>query len=167
MTMTTWPPGERPRERLLERGPSALSDAELLAIFIRTGCAGLSAVDIARNALNEFVAWQLTALLRELDRGLDLTEQACESAQLHAVTRSLHCATAGVSQNHNQFGACQFASKLHRPDDVVVQNIPGDANAEDIAQPLIEDQLGRRTRVDATQDDGKGILPVGGNVHLL
>ena len=54
------------------------------------------------NPLNEFIAWQFTALLRELDRGSDLTEQACKSAQFHAVTRSLHCTTAGVSQDHNQ-----------------------------------------------------------------
>ena len=54
MSMNTWPPSERPRERLLRRGPSVLSDAELLAIFIHTGCAGRSAVDIARDALSRY-----------------------------------------------------------------------------------------------------------------
>ncbi len=54
MAITDWPAGERPRERLLQRGAGVLSDAELLAIFLRTGCAGRSAVDLARDLLAEF-----------------------------------------------------------------------------------------------------------------
>ncbi|GAC12500.1 RadC family protein [Paraglaciecola chathamensis] len=54
MKITQWPAHERPREKLLTQGPSALSDAELLAIFLRTGIKGLSAVDLARNLLNTF-----------------------------------------------------------------------------------------------------------------
>lgn len=54
MSIKHWPAGERPREKLLERGPQALSDAELLAIFLRTGIAGKSAVDLARELLAEF-----------------------------------------------------------------------------------------------------------------
>ena len=46
-----WPENERPRERLLARGAQALSDAELLAIFLRTGRPGRSAVDVARELL--------------------------------------------------------------------------------------------------------------------
>ncbi len=38
MSIRDWPEGERPREKLLTRGADALSDAELLAIFLRTGC---------------------------------------------------------------------------------------------------------------------------------
>jgi len=53
MSIKEWPAAERPREKLLERGAAALSDAELLAIFIRTGVAGRSAVDIARDLLAE------------------------------------------------------------------------------------------------------------------
>jgi len=45
---------ERPREKLLTRGAHALSDAELLAIFLRTGVEGLSAVDLARELLSKF-----------------------------------------------------------------------------------------------------------------
>ena len=51
MAITDWPEGERPRERLLEHGAEALSDAELLAIFLRTGVKGKSAVDLARDLL--------------------------------------------------------------------------------------------------------------------
>src|SRR5665647_1837555 len=54
MAITDWPEGERPREKLLIRGASSLSDAELLAIFLRTGVTGKSAVDLARELLTRF-----------------------------------------------------------------------------------------------------------------
>ena len=54
MTIKNWPVAERPREKLLHLGPEALSDAELLAIFLRTGVSGLSAVDLARTLLDQF-----------------------------------------------------------------------------------------------------------------
>jgi DNA repair protein RadC len=54
MAITDWPAGERPREKLLLRGASSLSDAELLAIFLRTGVTGKSAVDLARELLSRF-----------------------------------------------------------------------------------------------------------------
>ncbi|MFY9976325.1 MAG: DNA repair protein RadC [Chromatiaceae bacterium] len=54
MAITDWPEGDRPREKLLDRGADALSDSELLAIFLRTGVAGKSAVDLARELLAGF-----------------------------------------------------------------------------------------------------------------
>ncbi len=54
MPISDWPQAERPREKLVSRGPSTLSDAELLAIFLRTGVAGKTAVDLARDLLNRF-----------------------------------------------------------------------------------------------------------------
>jgi len=54
VAITDWPEGERPREKLLQRGANALSDAELLAIFLRTGVVGKSAVDLARELLTRF-----------------------------------------------------------------------------------------------------------------
>ncbi len=51
MAITDWPINERPREKLLKKGAGALSDAELLAIFLRTGTRGKSAVDLARELL--------------------------------------------------------------------------------------------------------------------
>jgi len=54
MAITDWPMEERPREKLLLKGAPSLSDAELLAIFLRTGMPGLSAVDMSRNLLKEF-----------------------------------------------------------------------------------------------------------------
>lgn len=54
MAIHDWPADERPREKLLAKGPSSLSDAELLAIFLRTGCKGKTAIDLARELLVEF-----------------------------------------------------------------------------------------------------------------
>jgi DNA repair protein RadC len=54
MTIKDWPEGERPREKLLKQGAQSLSDAELLAIFLRTGMSGKSAVDLARELLTRF-----------------------------------------------------------------------------------------------------------------
>lgn len=54
MAITDWPLQERPRERLLAHGPRSLADAELLAILLRTGIKGKSAVDVARQLLARF-----------------------------------------------------------------------------------------------------------------
>jgi len=54
MAITDWPEGERPREKLLQQGVGVLSDAELLAIFLRVGVTGKSAVDLARDLLTRF-----------------------------------------------------------------------------------------------------------------
>ena len=54
MSIKDWPADDRPREKLLERGADALTDAELLAIFLRIGVAGLSAVGLARELLQRF-----------------------------------------------------------------------------------------------------------------
>lgn len=54
MAITDWPEDERPRERLLSQGVSVLSDAELLAIFLRVGVRGKSAVDLARELITRF-----------------------------------------------------------------------------------------------------------------
>jgi len=85
LTIKDWPAEERPREKLLHRGPLALTDAELLAIFLRTGTHGKSAVDLARDLLESFGS--LKALL---DADLDRFCQAnglgsAKYAQLQAV----------------------------------------------------------------------------------
>ena len=48
------PDGERPRERLVERGPDALNNSELIAILLRTGLKGVSAIDVAEQLLQKF-----------------------------------------------------------------------------------------------------------------
>ena len=54
MAITDWPAAERPRERLLSLGPARLSDAELVAVFLRSGVAGKSAVELARELIGRF-----------------------------------------------------------------------------------------------------------------
>ncbi len=54
MTISQWPEQERPREKLLHRGAGALSPAELLAIFIRSGVPGKTAVDVARDLMDRY-----------------------------------------------------------------------------------------------------------------
>ena len=54
MSISEWPIDDRPREKLLSKGAASLSDAELLAIFLRTGIRGASAVDLARRLLKQF-----------------------------------------------------------------------------------------------------------------
>jgi DNA repair protein RadC len=85
MSIRDWPAAERPREKLLERGAASLSDAELLAIFLRTGVSGRSAVDLARHLLQQFGSLRalleanLTAFSSELGLG------PAKFAQLQAV----------------------------------------------------------------------------------
>ena len=54
MNIRHWPDGERPRERLIERGAHTLSDAELLAVLLGSGVRGQSAVELARTLIGEF-----------------------------------------------------------------------------------------------------------------
>ena len=54
MSIAHWPPQERPRERLISEGPGHLTDAELVAILLRTGRPGVSALDLARGLLTRF-----------------------------------------------------------------------------------------------------------------
>ena len=86
MAITDWPIDERPRERLLKDGPDALSDAELLAVFLRVGVRGKSAVDLARDLLARFDG-NLTALCDA--RAADLASVSgmgpAKAAQLKAV----------------------------------------------------------------------------------
>jgi DNA repair protein RadC len=69
MAITDWPLQERPRERLLAQGPASLADAELLAILLRTGVKGKSAVDLARELLGRYGS--VGALLEAGAAGLD------------------------------------------------------------------------------------------------
>ncbi len=85
MSICQWPAEERPREKLLPRGATSLSDAELLAIFLRTGRAGMSAVDLARDLLHEYgnLRSLLNANQQDFCRGLGLG--SAKYAQLQAV----------------------------------------------------------------------------------
>ena len=85
MSIRDWPAAERPREKLLEQGSASLSDAELLAIFLRTGVTGKSAVDLARHLLTQFGSLRvlLEADLAQFSKELGLGP--AKFAQLQAV----------------------------------------------------------------------------------
>jgi DNA repair protein RadC len=68
MAISQWAVAERPRERLLASGPRALSDAELIAVLLRTGVRGKSAVDLARELLATY-----DGLTKLLNAGSELT----------------------------------------------------------------------------------------------
>ena len=93
MSVRERPQGERPRERLLERGPAALSDAELVALLLRTGTAGSSALDVARGLIGRFggVAGLLAAPAAEVAavRGVGPAKCAELAAVVELARRSL------------------------------------------------------------------------------
>lgn len=101
MAIADWPAHERPREKMLLRGAAALSDAELLAIFLRTGTKGKTAVDLARELLIQFGS--LRGLL-EADR-----QQFCQSPGLGEAKYTQLQATLEMSRRY-------LAEKMARGD---------------------------------------------------
>jgi DNA repair protein RadC len=94
MAISDWPEAERPRERLARQGAAALSDAELLAIFLRVGLPGKSAVDLARELLDSFngdLASLAHASVSELARlrGIGPAKAAQLAAALELARRAL------------------------------------------------------------------------------
>lgn len=85
MSIRDWPAAERPREKLLEQGSASLSDAELLAIFLRTGVSGKSAVDLARHLLHQFGSLRTLLEADQLTFSKQLGLGPAKFAQLQAV----------------------------------------------------------------------------------
>lgn len=93
MAIKDWPTKERPRDKLIHKGPKALSNAELLAIFLRTGCRGNSALDLARQLLSEFGGlrqlWQADMHTFTTVRGVGQAKYAQFQAVLELARRHL------------------------------------------------------------------------------
>ena len=92
MAISHWPATERPRERLLAKGAGALSDAELVAVLLRSGVRGKSAVDLARDLLMQYEG--VTHLLEagaelETIKGLGPAKRAQFAAAIELARRSL------------------------------------------------------------------------------
>lgn len=122
MAIPDWPAPERPREKLLQKGAAALSDTELLAIFLRTGITGKSAVDLARDLLKHYGG--LTKLFAaSQDSFCQLHGMGCAKyAQLQAVLEMSRRALAEELENRNamnspglvrDFLRLSFANKEH------------------------------------------------------
>src|SRR5450631_1932894 len=93
MPINEWPMAERPRERLLAQGSHALSDAELLAVLLRTGTHGHSAVDLARDVLSHFGGLRALLYASEVDfcavKGLGSAKYAEIQAVVELARRTL------------------------------------------------------------------------------
>jgi len=135
MAITDWPADERPREKLLLKGANALSDAELLAIFLRTGIPGKTAVDLARELLDEFEGLrplltasqhqfckgkglgpakyaQLQAVLEMARRHLDERLQKGDTLSSPSDTRRY--LASKLRDHHQEVFACLFLDNRHR-----------------------------------------------------
>jgi DNA repair protein RadC len=93
MAITDWPEDQRPRERLIRQGPQSLSDAELLAVFLRVGVTGKSAVDLGRDMVGHFGSLQALFAARLGDfcgiNGLGPAKYAQLQAVLELARRAL------------------------------------------------------------------------------
>ena len=94
MSIKEWPEDERPREKLLRQGPATLSDAELLAIYLRVGIRGKSAVDLARDLLTHFdgqLSRLVEAPLEEMAKvsGIGMAKAAQLKASFELARRAL------------------------------------------------------------------------------
>lgn len=109
MAITDWPENERPREKLFTRGAAALSDAELLALFLRVGVRGKSAVDLARDLLSHFGS--LTRLCAASSQdfasvpGMGLAKYAQLQAVMELARRALSEQITGAGDIFNSPGA--------------------------------------------------------------
>ena len=135
MAITDWPLEERPREKMLARGGDSLTDSELLAIFLRTGVQGKSAVELARDILGHFgglrqameatpeqfsaihgmgtAKWaQLQACLELGRRYLEATLDRGEAFTSPALTRRF--LQARLRAYHHEVFACLFLDNQNR-----------------------------------------------------
>lgn len=124
MPITDWPSTERPREKLLAHGEQALTDAELIAIFLRTGTRGKTALDIARQLLEEFSGLKnlLQAPLMTLSsqHGIGHSKYAALKAAVELGRRCLtHPITNGEVLNSSSKTREFIAGRLrHHPSEV-------------------------------------------------
>lgn len=100
-----WPSGERPRERLLNCGAAALSDAELVAIFLRVGVRGHSAVDLARSLLNRFGSLRGLLEAPAADMRSVRGVGPAKVAQFHAVAEMARRALVEKARAHPVLGS--------------------------------------------------------------
>jgi DNA repair protein RadC len=94
-TISQWPAGERPRERLLEHGATALTDTELLALLLGHGARGRSAVEVARSLLSRLGGMRgvLNAPLRSL-----CEEPGVGPGKAAALHAARECASRNISK---------------------------------------------------------------------
>ena len=108
MTLTAWPKEQRPRERLIQHGPAALSDAELLAIFLRVGIPGKNVMDLSHGLLQRFGSEEDgVAMANDTDYGLAATVVTGSRERAERVAAQLRAGTVWVN--------CFFVRDLSAP----------------------------------------------------
>lgn len=115
MAITDWPEQERPREKLLRAGAASLSDAELLAIFLRVGMAGKTAVDLARDLLQHFQSLNgvFSADVKQMTAvpGMGVSKYCQLQAVLEMSKRALALNAAALILSHNHPGGSAVPSR--------------------------------------------------------
>jgi DNA repair protein RadC len=115
MSITDWPEDERPRERLIARGPGALTDAELLAIYLRVGIKGKNAVELAKDLLSAFhgkLALLANANLGQLSAipGIGAAKAAQLMATFELARRAIHQNMVKMDNMNSPEAVCQWLS---------------------------------------------------------
>lgn len=122
MAINEWPEDQRPRERLIKMGATALSDAELLAVFLRIGVQGKSAVDLGREMLTHFGSLQglFAANLKDFSaiHGLGAAKYAQLQAVLELAKRAIaeelkNPIALNSPENVKKYLQLMLASKAH------------------------------------------------------
>lgn len=129
MPITDWPKEDRPREKLLSKGEAALTDAELIAIFLNTGIRGKTALDLAKELLTEqgglkkllqtpaklliskpgIGSAKYAALLAALDLGKRILKESVAIGEvLNNAQRTQHFLAHRMQQHQNEVFACIF-----------------------------------------------------------
>jgi hypothetical protein len=88
-------------------------------------------------------------------------------SQLNMVAGADNCTAPGMAEYHDHFRTYDFGGEFHTTQNVRVQDIAGDADTEEITQPLVKNQLGRRAAVDTAQYGSKRKLAGRSFVDLL
>lgn len=134
MAINQWLAQERPRERLLSQGAQSLSEAELLAIFLRTGIPGKNAVELARDLLSHFGS------LRELSRSS--LDNFCSQPGMGPAK---YCQLAACIEMARRCleGELREPTALHRPDLLIkfVQSLIGLSRIEQFLVIALDNQL--------------------------
>lgn len=112
MPIRDWPLTERPREKLLNQGAQTLSESELIAILLRTGCKGKTAIDLARDLLIHFGSLSALLCANHQDllavKGIGLTKivqlvAGLEIAKRHAVQELMTKTVLNNSEDTERF----------------------------------------------------------------
>src|SRR5215510_12028197 len=95
---------------------------------------------------------------RFFDRWFYFFQQTCQIAHLNTVAGALDSTASRVAEHNDKFRSGYLAGIFHTPDDVIINNIARNADAENITETLVEDEFDRRSAVHAAQRNSERIL---------